>query len=84
MTEAARWYEARRPGLGHEFLRCVDVVFSSILRAPHRYASVHRGARRALTRRFPYQVLFTEDDERVIVLAVFHARRDPQRWQKRT
>ena len=37
----------------------------------------------ALTRRFPYEVFFLEDDERVVVLSVFHAKRNPKRWQER-
>ena len=33
MTEAFDWYEDRVPGLGSEFLLCVDAVFSAILRS---------------------------------------------------
>lgn len=84
MTEAFDWYEERVPGLGGEFLLCVDAVFNSILRNPLQFPRVHRAARRAITRRFPYAVLFVEDDERVVVLSVFHAKRSPARWQERT
>ena len=28
ITEAARWYEQRSPGLGTEFLRAVDVTLT--------------------------------------------------------
>jgi len=28
-------------------------------------------------------VFFVEDDERVVVLSVFHAKRNPKRWQER-
>jgi len=34
MTEAFDWYEDRVPGLGSEFLLCVDAVFCAILRSP--------------------------------------------------
>ena len=83
MTDAFDWYEDRVPGLGSEFLLCVDAVFSGILRSPQQYPRVHKVVRRALTRRFPYEALFVEDDERVVVLAVFHAKRNPKRWQDR-
>lgn len=83
MTEAYDWYENRVLGLGSEFLLCVDAVFCAIQRSPQHYPHVHKTARRALSRRFPYEIIFAEDDERVVVLSVFHAKRNPKCWQER-
>ncbi len=58
MADAFDWYEERAPGLGSEFLRCVDAVFSAIMRAPQQYPRVHKIVHRALMRRFPYAVFF--------------------------
>jgi toxin ParE1/3/4 len=83
LADAFDWYETRVRGLGAEFLLCVDAVFNAIARDPQHYPRVHDSVRRALTRRFPYGVFFVEDDARVVVLAIFHARRNPERWQER-
>ena len=83
MTEAFDWYEDRVPGLGSEYLLCVDAVLHGILRSPELHPRIHKNARRALTRRFPYEIIFVEDDERIVVLSVFHAKRNPKRWQDR-
>ncbi len=83
MTEAFEWYENSVDGLGYEFLLCVEAVFQSIRRSPQQYRRVHTKVRRALTRRFPYEVYFVETEESVNVLAVFHAKRNPKRWQER-
>ena len=83
ISEAARWYEERSPGLGDEFLRAVDVALAEITRMPERYAIVRGEARRVLLRRFPYAVYFVAGPELVSVLACFHARRDPRLWQER-
>ena len=83
MAGAFDWYEDRVPGLGADFLRCVDSVFSAVHRNPEQFPLVHRIVRRALTRRFPYEVFFVADDERVVILSVFHAKRDPKLWQDR-
>jgi len=83
MTETFDWYEDRLLGLGSEFLLCVDAVLNAILRSPQQFPHVHKIVRRALTRRFPYEVFFVEDHERVAVLSVFHAKRDPKRWRER-
>ena len=83
MADAFDWYENRAAGLGHDFLLCVDAILNAILRNPESFPLVHRIVRRALTRRFPYEIFFVEDDERIVVLSVFHARRNPKRWQDR-
>lgn len=83
IAEAFDWYEAQVPGLGSDFLLCLDAIVSAILRSPAYYPRVHKIVRRALTRRFPYEVFFVEDGERIVVLSVFHARRNPKRWQDR-
>ena len=83
LTDAFEWHEDCVPGLGSEFLLCVDATLNSILRAPQQFPHIHRIVRRALTRRFPYEVFFVADDERVVVLSVFHAKRNPKRWQER-
>lgn len=83
MSAAFDWYEDRVPGLGSEFLLCVDAVFSAILRSPQHYPRIHKIVRRALTRKFPYEIFFVEDDERLVILSVFHAKRNPKRWQER-
>ena len=83
LVEAFEWYEGRLPGLGLEFIRTVDSLFNSIIRNPQAYPVVYKTVRRALTRKFPYEVLFIEDANSVAILAVFHARRNPQRWRER-
>lgn len=83
MTGAFDWYEDRLPGLGSEFLLCVEAVINAIFRAPQQFPHVHKIVRRALTRRFPYEVFFVVDDERVVILSVFHAKRCPKRWRER-
>ena len=84
LTEALQWYEKQVDGLGFEFLSAVDACFQSIIRRPLSYPSVHSSVRRALLRRFPYEILFIVRARRIVVLAVFHAKRDPKRWVGRT
>ena len=83
MTGAFDWYEDHVSCLGSAFLLCVEAVLSAILRTPQQYPHVHKIARRALTRRFPCEVIFVEDDERVVMLSVFHAKRNPKRWREK-
>ena len=45
LAEAYAWYEARRVGLGEEFLGCVDACMAAICRMPELYAIVHENYR---------------------------------------
>jgi toxin ParE1/3/4 len=83
LVRAYRWYEDRRPGLGEEFLGVVEAAIEQIRRAPAMFSVVHRDVRRVLTRRFPFGVFYRDEPERVIVLAVFHGRRDPRVVEQR-
>jgi plasmid stabilization system protein ParE len=83
LADAYDWYEARRAGLGEEFLSCVDACIQGICRMPEIYAVVHDNYRRALVRRFPYAVFYEYADETVTVYCVFHAAQDPQKWRQR-
>ena len=78
LDEAFHWYEARRIGLGHEFLEEVSRAFTRIAEQPLRYTLVHREARRVLLRRFPYAAFYVARVDRVFVLAVLHQRRSPR------
>jgi plasmid stabilization system protein ParE len=84
LTEAFDWYERKVTGLGSEFILAVNTVLDSILHHPQRFPLVRKNIRRALTRRFPYQVFFFEAESRIIVIAVFHAKRNPAIWRERT
>ena len=83
MDEAYLWYENQRQGLGEEFLLAVQNAVDSILENPKMYPVVRRDARRALLNRFPYSLLYRLVHEQVVVVACFHAKRDPKRWQSR-
>lgn len=82
--EAGDWYEQRRVGLGARFVAAVERVLDQAAVNPGRYAEVLEGVREGLVQGFPYCVYFREEGEQIVVLAVFHASRDPAIWQSRT
>jgi len=84
LVEAFDWYEERVRGLGSEFLMAVDATVHAIIRKPLQFVKVHKNVRRALLRRFPYAVCFLVEENRIVILAVFHAKRDPKQWKERS
>jgi plasmid stabilization system protein ParE len=84
IDEASRWYDTQNAGLGADFLRAVGVALAAIRRNPFQYQVVYGEARRAQLRRFPYGLIYVATDREIIVVACFHGRRNPKRWQDRT
>jgi toxin ParE1/3/4 len=83
LAEGMRFYESKQRGLGQELLSCVEAAVEKARRHPTRYRKVHGDVRRVLVRRFPFGVFYLAEADRVVVLAIFHASRDPKEWQRR-
>ena len=77
------WYESREPGLGEDFLRCVEACVLTIQRHPLLYPVAVDGFRRALVRRFPYEVFYEPTANVIVIYSVFHCSQDPQKWRTR-
>jgi plasmid stabilization system protein ParE len=80
LDEAYAWYAARAEGLGEAFLRSVDACLARIQRHPEAFAVAHGRVHRARLHRFPYGVYYTIREDAIDVLAVYHARRRPRRF----
>jgi len=80
---AADWYEQRRVGLGLLFTTAVHQVLDRIVVHPDFYPRVFSEIREAPVSGFPYCVYFFEEEDRVVILSVFHTARDPAIWQRR-
>jgi plasmid stabilization system protein ParE len=83
VEDAWRWYEARREGLGDEFLDAVQASLESICAHPEAAPLVHGDIRRLLLRRFPYGLFYRLIRGQVVVVACFHAKRSPRVWRTR-
>lgn len=83
LDEAALWYEERRRGFGIQFVSEIDRAVDLAAENPQRFPVMYRNIRCARARRFPYSVFFRVESRRIVVLSVFHARRDPNIWQQR-
>jgi plasmid stabilization system protein ParE len=84
LEDAARWYAGERSGLAERFLRDVDRTFARIRERPLQFPALSGGVRRALLHTFPYAVYFRVQDEIVVIVAILHLRRDPEKWRGRS
>ena len=82
-NEACTWYENKRRGLALEFITEIDHCVSQASENPFQFAVVREDIRRVVANRFPYNVYFRVEQRRIVVLAIFHGRRDPAIWVAR-
>jgi len=78
---AIEFYEQRRMVLGATFSIEVETAIGRILESPARRPVIERGVRRCLTHAFPYGILYTIDQDVVLILAVMHCARKPGYWK---
>jgi plasmid stabilization system protein ParE len=82
-AQAYIWYEEQEPGLGEEFIRCVDACLQLIRRNPGMYQVAHENYRRGTVRRFPYVVFYEYSDYEIVIYSIFHCAQDPKKWRSR-
>lgn len=81
--DAARYYSECQPGLEIRFINAIEHVIQQILDAPQAWRILEEDVRWHLTRVFPYAVLYTIEEDYVLIIAVMHCHREPGYWQKR-
>lgn len=83
ISESIEWYETQRTGLGSEFAAEIETFLARIARAPEQFGRIRGPIRRAVLRRFPFTIQFLDEPNRIVVLAVFHGKRNPKRLEGR-
>jgi plasmid stabilization system protein ParE len=83
LNEAAAFYDASVPGLGEAFLDDVERAIATVRKIPGIGASVGRGFRKAILRRFPFTIVYAQRDEEIVIVAIAHQRRRPGYWRGR-
>jgi toxin ParE1/3/4 len=82
--EAADYYEEQVVGLGDNFVDEVEKVLDVITQQPTSGTKITKTERRFLVSRFPYGIIYSVEDDQVIIFAVMNLRRKPGYWKSRT
>ena len=75
--QAALWYAEREPEVALKFVASVENAITRIVGAPTRWRLVDEDVRRCLTRVFPFGILYTIEDDFLLIVAVMHFSRVP-------
>jgi|SRR5262245_1398332 len=83
LAESRLWYARQRENLDLEFMQSIDDALARIAANPNLCPIVYRNLRRAVVRRFPFAIFYEIAIDEIQVIAVFHSRRDPEKWKVR-
>jgi toxin ParE1/3/4 len=74
------WYDQRQADLGEKFFDDVLMTIRFAREYPRACPEAFPGIRAMLCRRFSYQVYFEIQQDRILILAVYHTSRNPALW----
>jgi plasmid stabilization system protein ParE len=83
LEEAFLFYDARSKTLGKYFMSGIKLALARIRSNPSAWPVVRRRIRRKIVPRFPYALIFRNDPDRIVVIAVMHLHRRPGYWSDR-
>ncbi len=82
-AEAVEYYLHKNPKIAQAFIDAIEETIYRIRETPTRYSILDEDIRRCLTRKFPYSVLYTIEQDSILILAIMHSSRKPGYWKNR-
>ena len=80
---AALFYESRLSGLGKTCAAEVEQKISRVREFPESGTTVGSRRSRVLIARFPYSIVYRQDPDAIVIVAIAHQRRRPGYWRRR-
>jgi plasmid stabilization system protein ParE len=80
LDDAFAWYQHQADGLGYEFLDEIDLCIHRLMAYPDSCAQLEPELRRAMVNRFPYGIVYGQDGDWIVIVAIAHLHREPRYW----
>lgn len=80
---AVSWYEKHSRKAALDFIEELNRASETIREAPDRWPSGKNNTKRFLLWRFPFVVIYSEKESKIIIWAVAHGSRRPEYWTHR-
>jgi toxin ParE1/3/4 len=83
VTSAVTWYRKRSPKAAEDFIEELQRAADTIREAPERWPLGKNNTRRFLLWRFPFSIVYSEQESVITIWAVAHGSRRPEYWTRR-
>lgn len=84
LDDAVNYLELEFEGLGGRFKSEVRSAAERIARHPNAWSLERGDVRKCLLHKFPYNLLYSIEDDHIFVIAVAHQHREPDYWIDRS
>ena len=82
--ESFDWYAKHSVGAAIGFASAVDEAIDKIVANPSQFPSTFGGCRYCALNRYPFRIIFRDEPDRFVIIALAHAKRRPGYWHERT
>ena len=82
-VQAVDYYEEVEKDLGLDFTFEIYSTIERVLAHPLAWPVIDDDIRRALVRKFPYGILYSQIEEDIYIIAVMNLNREPDYWKNR-
>lgn len=82
LEDAFAYYQTELQGLGLVFKNEIKSSLKRISKHPEAWSVEINEVRKALLHRFPYKILYSIENDCILILAIAHQHRKPDYWLK--
>jgi toxin ParE1/3/4 len=82
-SEAVKYYAEQRTEVAQVFINAIEDTVYRIRESSDRYVVIDEDVRKCMTRKFPYGILYTIEQDYILILAIMHCSREPGYWKNR-
>ena len=82
LEQSAVWYEEHEPGVGVRFQHFVSATEQKFRRNPE-VGRPYPRTRKWRVNRFPHNIIYREETDRIVIIAIAHAKRREDYWESR-
>ena len=83
LDEAIEYYELQVKGLGTTFRSVAKSTIKRISTFPTAWSVVRPDIRKCIMHKFPYSVLYSIEENSILIIAIAHQHRYPNYWNNR-
>lgn len=84
LSAANVYYDKISADLGNRFRSMVRLQLAAIAERPALFGRIHDNIRACMVNRFPYMILYEDQDDAVFMLGIYHVASDQGVWFKRS
>ena len=84
IKDSYNWYQEKLIGLGEDFINELELAYQTIVEFPKTWPKFQKGFRRYLLPRFPFSVIYRQENNQIYIVAIMHNSRMLGDWLNRT